>query len=528
MPDGTSDDHAQRLAEAIKAVLREQMDASPATRSLLVALAKWVLAELDRSEPDAPPEPLHPKKTEHTTPPSSPENRGVVPLRIGDGVLEIEVPGSVADLASAHVAAQDEEPEPDTITGRDVDLDLVVRRCRLKAESCRVYIDRRAAEYDEQREPEVIERMNALLTQGKGLENCFLWVFWRQQIQPEDDTLRTIAACYEALADAAELCALAVSDDGLFTQDETRLAFQMLAEADSALRVALTRTWLTKPDRDQEEVHLWLRENTYYREIFVPRYMRIDDPADPARAGLLREETRALADTITNRKNAAKKVDSILNRIRYHAKRLDEQGRLETHDARKINESFEQLAELDVQPGDPRLEPLCDLVSIELFPDEQPASQTLQRFAEHCTPEPAGDESSAPPAPPTPVEPRWSDRVLEVRELLRGGRVVLIGGEKRPDAADRIISAFELDALDWVSITEHASSEPMRAPIFRDDTRLVIVLVKLSGHQHIDDATRYAREADLPLVRMPAGYNPEQIAEQVLTQAGDRLAAAGS
>jgi len=51
----------------------------------------------------------------------------------------------------------------------------------------------------------------------------------------------------------------------------------------------------------------------------------------------------------------------------------------------------------------------------------------------------------------------------------------------------------------------------------------VIVLARLTGHHHADEARDYAREADVPVVTMPGGYNPEQVAEQVLQQAGDRL-----
>ncbi|HHN77305.1 MAG TPA: hypothetical protein ENK11_01345 [Phycisphaerales bacterium] len=519
-----SDDHAEKIAGAVQSVLREQMHASPATRSLLIALAEWVLAEADRIEGSGP-EPSEPRPDPPARP-APPQPREKVPVRIGDASGEIEVTGSADELARAHEAAS-EEPESDTddrITGRDVDLGLVTRRAALKAESCRVFVEWRRAGFDEVQAPELKSEMDTLLREAKSLENCFLWVFWRDKEPPSDAALREIGACYRALSESAALCSDAIADDTLFSQDEVASAFQMLAEADSALRRALLSTWLTKPDRDQDEAHLWLREHTYYREIFVPRYMKIDDPADPSRAEELIEEIRALAETIARRKEEARRVVEILNKIRYHAKKTDAEGRLEPHDARTINESFDALVSLGLRPGDRRLEPLCDLVSLDAFPGDEPPSERLLAFAEGCAHEtdPPAPNAEAPPDPGT----KWSERVLDVRDLLRGGRVVIIGGEKRPDAVERIKDAFELGELDWISITEHGSSEPMRAPIFRNDTRLVIVLIKLSGHLHIEDATRYAREAGVPLVRLPAGYNPEQIAEQVLSQAGDRLAAA--
>ncbi len=517
------EEHAAKIAGAVEAVLREQMHASPATRSLLIALAEWVLAEADRIEASGPaPSGRMPDPPARPVPPLPREK---VPLKIGDALYEVEVPGSADELARAHEAASEETEcdADDRITGRDVDLGLVARRAALKAESCRVFVEWRRAGYDEVQAPGLKGEMDVLLKEAKSLENCFLWVFWRDKEPPNDEALREIGACYRALSESAALCSDAIADDTLFSQDEVTSAFQMLAEADSALRRALLCTWLTKPDRDQDEAHLWLREQTFNREIYVPRYMKIDDAADPARADELTDEIRALRETITRRKEEARKVGEILNKIRYHAKKTDAEGRLEPHDARTINDSFDTLVSLGLRPGDRRLEPLCDLVSLDAFPEEEPPSGVLREFADSCAhePEPVIPDAESIPEPAA----KWSDRVLELRDLLRGGRVVIIGGERRPEAVERIAEAFELGELDWISITEHGSSEPMRAPIFRDDTRLVIVLIKLSGHLHIEDASRYAREAGVPLVRLPAGYNPEQIAEQVLTQAGDRLAA---
>jgi hypothetical protein len=51
----------------------------------------------------------------------------------------------------------------------------------------------------------------------------------------------------------------------------------------------------------------------------------------------------------------------------------------------------------------------------------------------------------------------------------------------------------------------------------------VLVLIKLTGHLHADEAQRYARAAGKPCVYLPAGYNPEQVAEALVQQAGERL-----
>jgi hypothetical protein len=63
----------------------------------------------------------------------------------------------------------------------------------------------------------------------------------------------------------------------------------------------------------------------------------------------------------------------------------------------------------------------------------------------------------------------------------------------------------------------------MRAPILRAETSLVMVLVKLAGHLHMEEAARYARMAGKPCIYLRAGYNPEQVAEAVLQQASAQL-----
>ena len=100
---------------------------------------------------------------------------------------------------------------------------------------------------------------------------------------------------------------------------------------------------------------------------------------------------------------------------------------------------------------------------------------------------------------------------------------MIIGGEPRQEAIDRISDAFLPSGVEWVQLSEHGSGDPMRAPIARQDTRLVLVLIKLTGHLHAEEARSYARQAGKSLVFLPAGYNPEQIAEQVLEQAHQKL-----
>ncbi|MCL4221589.1 MAG: hypothetical protein KJZ65_09475 [Phycisphaerales bacterium] len=536
-------DQADQLAEAIRLLLREQLR-SPGVRAVARELARLVLDEADRIESQAvdttpsagvssgealvtgeaesdesgtQSEPVAPQ--EPAIAPEPPEV-GLVPLAIGDALAHVAVPGSRADLEAAHRAAV-EPPLPPTngqFEREEIDLALLAQRSRLKAASCRLYVRRRATANDPDAEQEVLSSMNQMIEHAKSLRSCFLWVFWRYEEQPEDERLEIIATNYEALAESAELCDAILRSPAGVRLVHVEQAFQMLAEANSALRQALRWTWLTNPDTDQDEAHNWLRQQTRDRQIFVPRYMKVSDPADPRRAADLLGEIRSLMALLSERRAATSRIETLLKKLRYHARRLRDQGAGDAHDCQRVNDCVEDLIELGVAPDDPLLREALRHLSSETFPQAAPASESVLGI---IADNPDSTESKVEGS----LEPRWSARVAEARGLLEGSSIVVVGGERRPDAVDRLKEAFSLQNVEWMSLTEHGSAEPLRAPIMRRGTRLVVVLTKLTGHLHADEARAYAREAGVPIVTMPAGYNPEQVAEQVLIQAGERLRA---
>lgn len=527
----TQPDQPDQLAARLRDYLREQMDRSPATAALLIELARVILAEADARA--ATPQTTHstpqPTATQPAptpappTPPAPEPLRRAVPLRIGDITIPVEVHGSEADLRAAE-AAHDEQTDrdehDDAPDQRDIDLAMIVQRARLKAASCLLYIERRAAEGDPERERPLVDQMKTMIDRAQNqLRDCFLWAFFRERTQPDDDTLRTIAACYESLAAAAESCHRATAEEWLCDEDTLHDAMRLLAEASSALRIALRSTWLTQPDRDQDETHLWLRTETWRRSIFVERYMSLDDPADPARAPELTAEAATLTALLDARQRDARRAEELINKVRYHARQLAADPGNEHH-ARTINTCAEEILAKGARPGDPRLAPIATILNPDHFPPSVPASDATRSI---LTPPPKPRPRAARVTETKPAPRQWSDRVLEARQLLREGNLVLIGGEPRPDAIARITEAFELTSVDWVPLTEHGTGAPMQAPIARPETKAVIVLIKLTGHLHAEEARAYARQSDKPCVLLPAGYNPEQIAEHLLNQAAERL-----
>lgn len=537
-----NDAEARELIDAIARILRPHLRQSEPLRKVAHLVGQWLLEEAEKgagSSSEAtvstsgteevraltgaagrmePASMIEARPASHSGVPraSADVPRGIVPLRIGDATAHIPVPGTTEEIGRARLAGQapydaSEEDEPrDT---REIDLALVEQRARLKADSCRLFLDGLRSSLDPVRQMEHRERVRDMIGRAKELHNCFLWVFFPDREQPGPEVVREIAACYDALARAVALVRRIDGSGSKGGRDALERAVQMLAEADSALRIALQATWLTSPDIDQDEIHAWLKRETYMRRIYIERHMKLEDPADPAGAPDLIERIAALDAEVGKRIRAAKEIEKHFSAIRYHVRQLE--GAREDEVPRhheKIAEAVRALIEAGIPATDRRIaEAVGSRVARDLL-DRLPELAPLTR-------EP---ESTDRPEAPAPRE--WSRQVLEVRSLLSGRRMVIVGGVPRRDAIERLQQAFDLESVDWVELSEHGSGEPMRPSIRRPETAIVIVLVKLVGHLHADMAKEIAREAGKPCVFLRAGYNPEQVADAILQQRSIQLA----
>ena len=118
--------------------------------------------------------------------------------------------------------------------------------------------------------------------------------------------------------------------------------------------------------------------------------------------------------------------------------------------------------------------------------------------------------------------------VSEVKQLLKGKRVVLIGGHCRLDAKHRLEKAFGLKQLDWVECRGlRKALESFDAHIGHQEVATVLLAIRWSRHS-FGNAKTYCDKYGKPLVRVPGGYSPNQVAHQILRQCGDRFVVASS
>jgi hypothetical protein len=129
---------------------------------------------------------------------------------------------------------------------------------------------------------------------------------------------------------------------------------------------------------------------------------------------------------------------------------------------------------------------------------------------------------SRPPATGVVLPPGPTAEVKEVARLLGGRSVALIGGGRRPNALESLKTAFGLKELYWIETREHQSLEGFEAYVARPDVAVVLLAIRWSSHS-FGDVKQFCDRHGKPLVRLQAGYHPNQVALQILSQWSERL-----
>ena len=169
-------------------------------------------------------------------------------------------------------------------------------------------------------------------------------------------------------------------------------------------------------------------------------------------------------------------------------------------------------------PSDKQLRELL-LPVIDDFPTLADAPKGFQWFQREC--DRFRQIVRSPEVPDLPEEP--SAEVQAVARLMAGRSMVLIGGDPRKEPKEALERAFGLRELIWVPTREHQSVRFFEPAVARPDVAVVLLAIRWSSHSYAE-VQSYCENYGKALVRLPAGYNPNQVASQVLMQRGDWLA----
>jgi hypothetical protein len=147
----------------------------------------------------------------------------------------------------------------------------------------------------------------------------------------------------------------------------------------------------------------------------------------------------------------------------------------------------------------------------EMTPELVSVCQEIDRF--HAS-------RSIVDAPTTTRSP--SSEVLKVATLLENRKVVLIGGDGRPETKQAIEDAFRLKELIWLPTNSHVSFRSFEPHVSRTDVVAVLLAIRWASHSYGKIGSVCERFGK-PMIRLPNGLNPNQIAAQIMQQASDQL-----
>ncbi len=399
------------------------------------------------------------------------------------------------------------------------DLPLIQERCRAKAEGARWAAERRrrlATEADYEIEIEPMDR--EIIGKAKKLPDCFLWMNHPSGPVPSDlGLLDDLAGCFEAAADAIALVRSLLGESE--TEDaEFEQALNLLAEAQSALRAAVARVGY-KQDKDQLYAYQWLRGTCRRDQVYIKRYMRLGDEADPKEWPALGSRIQSLDSEVRERQERRKQHEADLKRIGYHQKALLGGGKANhANDWSILIETMDKVVQEGTPPSSTELRelllPVADRVpDVPLPQNFQLVMREVDRFLA-TRPAPQAEEEGVEPA----------EEVKRVAAWLAGKVLVLIGGVPRPYARQALERAFGLKELDWVETDEHDSVARFESHVARPDVAVVLLAIRWTSHSFAN-VKEFCDSHGKPLVRLPGGYNPNQVAAQIAQQCGERLEA---
>jgi hypothetical protein len=396
---------------------------------------------------------------------------------------------------------------------RDAQLPGIEARCRLKAEGARwaAARQRRLREGSEfaaeisPNDPEIAHWADQLV-------ESFFWVGVNNGTGPADIAfLDDLGGCFEAVAGALRL----VVESGTGQKARLEQSLPLLAEAQSSLRAATQL--LRRPDEpEQTEVFEWLKATAARRQVYIRRYMRASDLADVSRWRDLLDRIEEADARCRKSRGPTPQQTTALGVIRSHLEPIAQGVGTEQH-WRQVMEAVDALVKSGVPPSNREIRELL-LPVVDALPEQDDLPdgfrlvlREIDRFL--ATRRPLEDAESAP-APTAEVQ--------EARRLLHGRSAVLIGGDRRRDAQRLLKTALGLAELVWIETREHQSITAFEPAVARPEVSLVLLAIRWTSHS-FGDVKQFCDRYGKPLVRLPGGYSPNQVAAQIVAQCSAQL-----
>jgi len=405
---------------------------------------------------------------------------------------------------------------PSSFSSEEIDLSIVEARCRLKAKGARWAATRRhlisaGAAFTTEIEPFDKD----IISRAKSLPDCFLWMCHFSGPSPSNPSLYVdVAGCFDAVADVVGVLRQIEHDPDTYSSFFEK-CLDLLAEAQSALRVAIST--IDGPfDTDQAAAFNWLKSTASRMQIYISRYMRADDSAAPSRFEDLSARIEAIDTSLQEAMTRAKSNRKRIGKVRHKASLItSENGETNEH-WRILVATVEELVGDGLPPSNKELRDLLVPI-IDSLPGEFELPKGFKLVLREIDSFVAG---SAPPI--ARIEAQPSQEVREVAELLTGRSVVLIGGDRRNGSSQALKDAFGLRELFWIETREHQSTDVFAPFVAKPEVDLVLLAIRWSSHSY-GDVRELCERHRKAFARLPGGYNPNQVAAQIMNQCSQLL-----
>lgn len=359
-------------------------------------------------------------------------------------------------------------------------LATVATRCRIKAAAAGLVAKRSIGPASADA---ATEEAN-LRKQADAIPDCGLWMF-------DSSGGSRAKAIWDDLAGGFAVCAAAADLLRSWTAAGSDLAsgqevLTLAAEAQSMLLYAVADVGWVSRDHEQVQLFVHIRELGKQLQIYVPRFLRREDPADPAKWPELLLRLKAAVTRIGLPGQPAASGDptkvrqKALGNLKFKLKKLADEPSGIADEWPRLVELLDQAVSAGVPPNSPEL---CDgmLPIYEQLPENLPVSAAAERVFRHV-------ESTRKVPPESEETTDTVSRILpgHTADGLRGKELIVIGVVKRPQQLAALRHVFALTEAKWVNATEPTELTAATALVNRAEIVAVIVTTRWTNHDFDD------------------------------------------
>lgn len=351
-----------------------------------------------------------------------------------------------------------------------------------------------------------------LISKAKALPNCYLWMCHPRHDAVSLKTWHQMGTCFQVLSRALNLAEEVQRIEVNHSILESTLL--LLAEAQSVVRTACMS--FDFEDADQVDVYLHLLDWSAAEQLYIGRFMKADDRADPANSQDLLSRIDKVDREVGSINAARQARTKLLSKIRYEAKMLSNHPTATEGNWTKIITSVDHLISDGLPPSN------ADLRSILIgHLDDLPESLELpEGFKKFLT---AADSYLANQQPEaTKVELMPTAEVQKVSAFLKDAEIVIIGGDCRHESKHTLMRAFGLSDLNWIETRPHETTSQFESAIARSEVKLVVLAIRWSSHSY-GDVKKFCDKYRKKLVRLPRGYGVNQVAAEICNQCSEEF-----